>query len=120
MIISSAALTSLLADPGKEAPLMPVREPSGALWCDLHPTQVLALARAGNVYGVGSRGRIRHCVLMVGRAEAQSVVDRADPDYNCEASQTTRIERRTGRDVPMYLYQHNNERCFAWPRFAQV
>lgn len=115
MTISPAALLSYLGS--KDTPLVRVRELSGE-WRVLPIPQVLALARAECIYGIGSQSRLKYCVLDVSNERAEEVIaDATDRLHSGDASQTTVVERRAterdGRTFRSTLYQHH-PRCFAW------
>jgi hypothetical protein len=120
MLISSAALISYLDS--KDTPLVRVRELSGE-WRVLPVPQVLALARAECIYGIGSQTRLKYCVLDVSNERADEVIDdAADRLHSSDASKTTLVSRnateRDGRTFRYTLYQHHNQRCFAWGQYV--
>ncbi len=95
---------------------MPVRESSGTMWRLLHHNQILALAGADNVYGVGSRSKLKYVVLQVPVEQAEEVICSANGKQT-NASQTMKTIRksteRDGRTFMYTIYQHHS-RCLAW------
>lgn len=101
---------------------MRVRELSGE-WRVLRPSVVLALARADCIYGKGSPSKLRYCEAQVPNERLEEVIDdAADRLHSSDASKTTVVQRkateRDGRTFRYTLYQHHNQRCFAWGQNA--
>ena len=108
MTIPSAALPQYLDASAKD--FMRVCEHSGSVWRFLSHKQVLALAGAEAVYGVGSRTRLKYVVLEVPVEKASEIVDSLrEKLHQSQSSHTTKIDRPAGN----VLYQHH-ARCMTW------
>ena len=107
MTIHPAALHQYL-DPNENTSLLRVREESGIMWAFKSHADILTLARAEAVFGVGNGSKLRYCQLLVPVAEAERILAEVKA-YRSEASQTTQKDR-VGHST---VYQHH-PRCFHW------